>query len=176
MSDDLLLPKHAHVVNTLIVTEDARELIEFLKQVFGAKEDKNALAYSETDGKIFNSDVYIGDTHLNILDRKEGWKHTPSFLQVYVKNCQHIIEKAESFGADVITKPTPFYGGYLARFIDLQGNLWWVFEMGDFQESDWEITEEVVDDDAVWKEDQDSDMIYIHETLIEGMKKLNEFS
>lgn len=74
------------MVNALIVTQNARALIEFLKQVFDAKEDPNALAYSESDGKVFNSDVCIGDTHLNIFDRKEGWKHTPSLFQVYVRD------------------------------------------------------------------------------------------
>lgn len=33
------------------------------------------------------------------------------------------IDRALRLGADLITKPTEFYGGKLARFIDPQGNL-----------------------------------------------------
>lgn len=124
MINEVILPKGAHVVNALVVTHNARDLLEFLKQVFDAKEDPNALAYSETDDKVFNSDVCICDTHQNIFDRKEDWKHTPSFLQVYVKNIDEKIAKAISLGVDIITNPTDFYGGKLARFIDPQGNLW----------------------------------------------------
>lgn len=175
MNHDVIVPMGAHMVNTLIVTQNARALIEFLKQVFDAKEDRNALAYSESDGKVFNSDVCIGDTHLNIFDRKEGWKHTPSLLQVYVKDIDEKIDRALRLGADLITKPTDFYGGKLARFIDPQGNLWWLFELFRYEQADWETPEGYVDEDTTWKADEDPDMAYIHDSLVEGMKKLDQF-
>lgn len=176
MAEKINVPKDSHVVNALIATKDTRSLIEFLEKVFDAKEDKNALAISETDGKVFNSSVTIGDTSMIIFDRKEGWKHTPSLLQVYVNNIDKKLETAEKLGAIIATRPTDFYGGKLARFIDPQGNLWWLFELGEFDESDWESSEETYEEENTeWSADSDPDMTYIHDSLVEAMKKLNEF-
>ncbi|MDO5522891.1 MAG: hypothetical protein Q4G48_02470, partial [Bacteroidia bacterium] len=69
MAEKINVPKGSHIVNALIATNDTRNLIEFLEKVFDAKEDKNALAISETDGKVFNSSVTIGDTSMIIFDR-----------------------------------------------------------------------------------------------------------
>lgn len=85
------LPEYTHTVNPLVITEDARKLIEFLEEVFGAVEDKNALAFSDMDNKLFNSSVRIGDTTLNIFDRKDDWKHMPSLLQVYVSDAEKVV-------------------------------------------------------------------------------------
>ncbi len=177
MKNKVNVPKGSHVVNALISTNDTRELISFLEKVFNAKEDKNAFAISETDGKVFNSSITIGDTSIIIFDRKDGWKHTPSLLQVYVNNIDKKLETAEKLGATVVTKPTDFYGGKLARFIDPQGNLWWMFELQEYNEEDWESSEENVDEDnAIWSADNDSDMTYIHDSLVEAMRKLVEFN
>lgn len=176
MSEKLNVPKGSHVVNALIAANDTHSLIEFLEKVFDAKEDKNALAISETDGKVFNSSVTIGDSSMIIFDRKEGWKHTPALLQVYVNDIDKKLETAEELGATVVTKPTDFYGGKLARFIDPQGNLWWLFELADYDEADWESSENSSEDeDIVWASNIDSDMTYIHDSLVEAMKELNEF-
>lgn len=170
------VPKGSNIVNALIATEDTRKLIDFLEIVFGAKEDKNAFALSESDGKVFNSSISIGESSIIIFDRKEGWKHTPSLLQVYVNDIDKKIETAKSLGATVVTIPTDFYGGKLARFIDPQGNLWWLFELSEYNEADWEVTEDSNNDEnAVWSLDNDSSMTYIHNSLVDAMKKLNEY-
>tara|TARA_R110002051_G_scaffold292606_2_gene357453 strand:- start:30 stop:677 length:648 start_codon:yes stop_codon:yes gene_type:complete len=169
-------PEGSHIVNPLIATNDTRALITFLKQVFDAKEDRNALAISESDGKIFNSSVTIGDVSMIIFDRKEGWKHTPSLLQVYVNNIAEKLETAEELGATIVTIPTDFYGGKLARFIDPQGNLWWLYELGEYDESAWEYSGEPMEkENTEWSLDSDPKMTYIHNSLVEAMKKLNEF-
>jgi PhnB protein len=176
MTKKVNAPKGSHIVNPLIATKDARALIEFLEKVFSAKEDKNALAFSESDGKVFNSSVTIGDTSMIIFDRKDSWKHTPSLLQVYVNDIEVKLEKAVSFGATIVTKPTDFYGGKLARFIDPQGNLWWLFELTEYNESDWESSDsDGNNEDTTWSADADPNMTYIHESLVEAMKKLNEY-
>lgn len=176
IAEPINIPQGSHVVNPLIATKDTRALITFLERVFDAKEDKNALAISETDGKVFNSSVTIGDVAMIIFDRKDGWKHTPSLLQIYVNNIDRKLETAEKLGATITTKPTDFYGGKLARFIDPQGNLWWLFELGEFNEADWEPTEDSFDEENTeWSMDSNPNMTYIHNSLIEAMNKLNEF-
>ncbi len=176
MKKNVNVPKGSHVVNALIATNDTRALIGFLEKVFGAIEDKIAFATSETDGKVFNSSITIGDTSMIIFDRKDGWKHTPSLLQVYVNEIDKKLETAEKLGAIVTTKPTNFYGGKLARFIDPQGNLWWMFELAEYDEADWESSDEVFDEDgAVWSADSDPDMTYIHDSLVEAMRELSNF-
>ncbi|MFJ1262679.1 VOC family protein [Capnocytophaga canis] len=175
MTEKVNVPQGSHIVNALISTQDTRALISFLEKVFDAQEDKNALAISQSDGKIFNSSITIGDTTIIIFDRKEGWKHTPSLLQVYVNDIDRKLATAESLGATVVTQPTDFYGGKLARFIDPQGNLWWLFELSEYDESDWFSEETAEETDAVWALEPDSDMTYIHDSLVEAMKKLNDF-
>lgn len=175
MTEKVNVPKGSHTVNALIATQDTRALISFLEKVFDAQEDKNALAISQSDGKIFNSSITIGDTTMIIFDRKEGWKHTPSLLQVYVNDIDRKLATAKSLGATVVTQPTDFYGGKLARFIDPQGNLWWLFELSEYDESDWISEETTEETDAVWTLEPDSDMTYIHDSLVEAMKKLNDF-
>ncbi len=173
---NVVVPKGSHSVNPLVATKDTRALIEFLEKVFDATEDKNALAYSDSDGKIFNSSVTIGDTSMIVFDRKDGWKHTPSFLQVYVNDIDARLKRAESLGATVTTKPTGFYGGRLARFIDPQGNLWWLFELTDYDEADWGSADDSEkSDDTTWATDGDQDMKYIHDSLGEAMKKLKNY-
>ncbi len=168
MAELVKKPKGSHIVNPLIATQDTRALISFLEEVFDAIEDKAALAISETDGKVFNSSVTIGDTSMIIFDRKDGWKHTPSLLQVYVNDIDEKLETAVRLGADVVTKPTDFYGGKLARFIDPQGNLWWMFELEEYDETDWESTEEDSEENAEWSLDDDPNMAYIHNSLSES--------
>lgn len=175
-TDIINIPKGSHAVNPLIATKDTRALIEFLEKVFDAKEDKNAFAVSETDGKVFNSSVAIGDVSMIIFDRKDWWKHTPSFLQVYVNNIDKRLEKAKSLGAIITTNPTDFYGGKLARFIDPQGNLWWLFELEEYNESDWESSADSSDEESSeWSSSNDPDMTYIHNSLVEAMNKLNDY-
>lgn len=96
MTEKVNVPQGSHTVNALISTQDTRALISFLEKVFDAQEDKNALAISQSDGKIFNSSVTIGDTTIIIFDRKKGWKHTPSLLQVYVNDIDRKLATAES--------------------------------------------------------------------------------
>ncbi|KPN71835.1 MULTISPECIES: glyoxalase/bleomycin resistance/extradiol dioxygenase family protein [Neisseria] len=173
------LPPNTHTVNSLIITEDTRALIDFLTEVFGAVEDKNALAYSDSDGKIFNSSVTIGDTSMIIFDRKDGWRHMPSLLQVYVTDIEATLARAVARGATVTTEPTDFYGGKLARFVDPQNNLWWLFELGEYDAANWENSNGIyqnddVESDTTWKtdEDADPDMRYIHDSLVDTLKKL----
>ena len=174
MTKKVNVPNGSHIVNALIATEDSRSLISFLERVFDAKEDKNSLAKSESDGKIFNSKITIGDTSIIIFDRKSGWKHTPSLLQVYVNNIDNKLETAALLGAITVTNPTNFYGGKLARFIDPQGNLWWMFELSEYNESDWEAADEAEDESSTWSLG-DPDMTYIHDSLVEAMNKLNGY-
>jgi uncharacterized glyoxalase superfamily protein PhnB len=176
MSKKVNVPPGSHIVNPLIATKDTRELIAFLEKVFDAKENKNAFAVSETDGKVFNSSVSIGDTSMIIFDRKDGWKHTPSLLQVYVNDIDKKLETAVSLGAEVATKPTDFYGGKLARFIDPQGNLWWMFELAEYDESDWSGADNDEGSEGdTWSTDADPSMTYIHDSLVEAMKNLSKY-
>ncbi len=95
MAEKVNVPKGSQVVNSLIATKDTRSLIGFLEKVFEAKEDKNALAIDESDGKVFNSSITIGDCSIIVFDRKDGWKHTPSFLQIYVNSIGKKLETAD---------------------------------------------------------------------------------
>lgn len=62
------------------------------------------------------------------------------------------------------------------RFIDPQKNVWWVFELAEFDENDWTFDEENHDEveDTIWRTDEtaDANMTYVHNSLVEGLKKI----
>ena len=82
-------PDGWHTVTPRIVVHEARQLVKFVKQVFGAKGD-------------YRSDVptvlRIGDSNVMISDA--GIRNpTPAFLYVYVENTDETYRRAVEAGA-----------------------------------------------------------------------------
>lgn len=162
-------PQGYHTINSFIITQEASKFILFLEKVFGAKEMKEAHTL-DADGLILHSELVIGDSIVMVADRKPGWPFTPSLLRVYVADIHHTLKLAKSHGAEIVTKPTDFYGDTLSRFKDPWGNLWWVYEHG--EEVNWEASEATGADEADWSADPSEQLTYIHDTLVEAMKHL----
>lgn len=163
-------PKGYNTLNPFIITKDALKLIDFLEEVFGAEEVKEAHT-PDTDGLLLHSELKIGDSTVMVADTKEGWPFTPSLLQVYVEDVEKTLKRAEELGAKVVTKPTDFYGDTLSRFQDPWGNLWWVYQHG--EEVNWEESA-TTGDGAAWSVEPSKELNYIHDTLLEAMKHLGK--
>jgi uncharacterized glyoxalase superfamily protein PhnB len=163
------MPEGYNTVNPFIITKDAIKLIEFLEKVFGATEAQEAHTM-DTDGLLLHAELKIGDSRFMVADTKKGWPFTPSLLQIYVEDVEKTLQRAEELGARVVTQPTDFYGDLFSRFVDPWDNLWWVYQhKGEINGQESTST----DDDAIWATES-SELNYIHETLLETMKRLGK--
>jgi uncharacterized glyoxalase superfamily protein PhnB len=163
------VPEGYNTINPFIITKEASKILEFLKKVFGAKEVKEAFTM-DTDGLLLHAELRIGDSTVMIADTKEDWPFTPSLLQIYVEDVADTLQRAEALGARIVTKPTAFYGDIFSRFVDPWNNLWWVYQHN--EEVDWEETP-AEEEAATWVTES-PELTYIHETLLETMKRLGK--
>jgi uncharacterized glyoxalase superfamily protein PhnB len=132
MSPLVSMPPRANGHNSInpfvIVKGSASGFIEFVVAVFDATE-RNEVRTPDRDGTLIHAEISIGNATIMVCDSKPDWPPTPAFTQVYVSDAQAVLDRAESRGAKVVTRLSPFYNGVeLARFLDPWGNLWWLYE------------------------------------------------
>ena len=108
-------PEGWHTVTPRIVANDARSLVEFLRQVFGATGD-----YLDTRPSLMK----IGDSLIMISDADV--RHPMgAFLYVYVSDVDSVYHRAMNAGAQSLEEPseTP-YGDRRCMVEDKWGNTW----------------------------------------------------
>jgi uncharacterized glyoxalase superfamily protein PhnB len=165
IENDTQSPHYNSVNPFVIVKGGAAGFIDFVEKVFDAKENMQ-IRTPDRDRTLIHAEVQIGDSMILIADSKEEWPFTPAFLQVYVNNAMETLNKAEKEGAEVITRVSVFYNGLkLARFKDLWGNIWWLYEKMK--------NEEINENRSVtdWHNKKPSD---IYTTLMHAMKNLKQ--
>lgn len=108
-------PEGWHTVTPRIVANDARLLVEFLKEVFGATGD-----YFDTRPSVMK----IGDSLIMISDAGARTPMT-AFLYVYVDSVDAVYRRAINAGANSVEEPgeTP-YGDRRCMVEDKWGNTW----------------------------------------------------
>jgi uncharacterized glyoxalase superfamily protein PhnB len=118
------IPEGYHTVTPWIIVRGAAQLLDYLKEAFGAEE--LGRVYNE-DGTIGHAEVRIGDSVVMMFDAKEEWPDTPAFLRLYVEDCDATYQQALKAGATSVTKPTNMpWGDRVCRVGDPFGNLWWI--------------------------------------------------
>ena len=164
--DKQKIPNGYNAVNMFVLIKgDAKKFIAFVEQVFGGIERKQVRT-PDKDGTLIHSEVQIGDSSILIADSKPDWPFTPAFIQVYVKDAQTILDRAQKEGAVVVTEVSEFYNGLkLARIKDVWGNIWWLYE----PKKDLKDIFSEVKSDTNWHNKKPS-MIYT--TLMEAMREL----
>lgn len=108
-------PAGWHTVTPRIIVHNAKELVEFVKQVFGATGEYHAQAPAE---------LRIGDSIIMISDT--GVRDTmPACLYVYVESADATWQRAIDAGARSVEAPldTP-YGDRRGMVKDRWGNTW----------------------------------------------------
>ncbi len=118
------MPSGYHTITPYIVVQGGAKLIEFLKQVFGAKEEQRS---TKPDGTIMHAQIRIGDSLLMLADATEMWKPMPTMLYLYVPDVDATYQAALNAGATSIMAPAnQFYGDRNAGVLDTFGNQWWI--------------------------------------------------
>jgi len=111
-------------VTPYVVVNEAAELIEFVKQAFGAEERLRTIGGA---GGI-HCEVKIGDSLMMIGGGGE-WKGTPmpTAIHLYVPNVDEVYERALTAGAVSMYEPADRpYGDREGGVRDLAGNLWYI--------------------------------------------------
>jgi uncharacterized glyoxalase superfamily protein PhnB len=118
------VPEGYHTVTPFIIVKGAAQLLDFLSDAFEALEI--ARVPSE-DGTLGHAETRIGDSVVMMFDSKKDWPETPSFLRLYVEDCDAAYQQALKAGADSVTFPTNMpWGDRVCRVRDPFGNLWWI--------------------------------------------------
>jgi PhnB protein len=108
-------PEGWPTVTPRIVVDDAKELVEFLKQVFDATGDYRQDRPSEV--RIGNSVVMITDSGMR--------QPMTAFLYVYVKDTDATYQRALAAGARSLEEPSDLpYGDRRCMVEDKWGNTW----------------------------------------------------
>lgn len=152
-------------VNPFIITDNAKNLMDFIEKVFDGTTDENALTMDK-DGLILHAEMEIGDSLIMLVDRKPDWPFTPAFIQVYVDSVEETLAKAKDNGATVITEPTEYIGVKFSRISDMHKNIWWVYEMMD----DYDWSQDFNMETGEVQENDRAD--YIRNTIVEAMNRL----
>jgi len=108
-------PEGWHTVTPRLVVRDAKQLVEFLKQVFGATGEYQAERPSV---------ITIGDSMLMVSETGVR-SPMPAFLYVYVSDTDATYQRAIEAGARTLEAPfdTP-YGDRRCMVEDKWGNTW----------------------------------------------------
>ena len=118
-------PKGYTTVSPYLVTKGAKEVIDFLKKVFGARELQR---FDLPGGSIMHAEVQIGDTVVMIGDAGENGHPFPCHLHVYVENVDDTYHRALEAGG--ISVQAPERKGQernrRAGVKDSAGNTWWI--------------------------------------------------
>ncbi len=118
------VPEGYHNVTPYLIVRDAHQVLEFLKQAFGAEQKELMLG---PDGKIGHAEVQIGDSIVMMGEAGERWKPMPTSLYVYVSDTDATYKRALELGASSLMEPADqFYGDRNAGVSDPSGNFWWI--------------------------------------------------
>jgi PhnB protein len=118
------IPEGYRTVTPYLVVDGATNVLDFVKQAFGAEEK---LRMDGPDGKIGHAEVQIGDSIVMMGDAGAENPAMPAMIHLYVDDCDATYQRALAAGAKSEREPTDqFYGDRSAGVRDSAGNLWWI--------------------------------------------------
>lgn len=116
--------KGFHTVTPYLIVPGAAELIDFVKQAFGAEE----LYRGTGPGGGIHAEVQIQDSML-MIGGGEALRHaaTPAAIHLYVNDADSVYQRALEAGATSLHQPVDQpYGDREASVKDLAGNHWYI--------------------------------------------------
>ena len=118
------IPEGYRTVTPYLVVDGATNVLDFVKQAFGAEEK---LRMDGPDGTIGHAEVQIGDSIVMMGDAGAENPAMPAMIHLYVDDCDATYERALAAGGTSEREPTDqFYGDRSAGVRDSAGNLWWI--------------------------------------------------
>lgn len=117
------IPEGFHTVTPYLCVKGAAELIDFVKEVFGATELFRTIGSAGGT----HAEVKIGDSIIMIGGYAAMPEENPAAIYLYVDNVDELYERAIQAGATSITPPQDQpYGDRNAGVKDRFGNVWYI--------------------------------------------------
>lgn len=118
------IPAGYTAVTPLLLVEDCRGLLGFMKAAFDAVEHQ--VSYMP-DGSIYHGDVTIGGAHVIFSPAGGHFPPTNSIVRLYVPDATSTYQRALAAGATSLMEPAvQFYGDLSAGVRDAFGISWWI--------------------------------------------------
>lgn len=116
-----IYPDH-NAVSPYLIVSDARDLLNYLKIVFDAKE----ILLQEHEGKIFHASAKIYDSVVMLSTATDDWPPQPTHLHIYVPNVHETVQKALDNGAELVlhVKHDEGSNDHRGMVKGPQGNMW----------------------------------------------------
>jgi PhnB protein len=118
------IPEGYQAVIPYLVVDHAEEVIEFIKNAFGAQE---LCRMMNPGGKVGHTELRIRDSVVMLGGASDQWKAMPTMLYLYVDKVDDVYQRALAAGGKSMKAPeNQFYGDRTAAVIDQSGNQWWL--------------------------------------------------
>jgi PhnB protein len=118
------LPVEMHSITPYLHPQGAPQLIDFLKQAFGAEEVFRA---QDAAGTVHHAKLRIGDSIIAMGEAHGPYQPMPPALHLYVLDTDATYERALEAGAVSIDEPADqAYGDRYAGVRDPFGNVWYI--------------------------------------------------
>jgi PhnB protein len=115
-------PDGYHSAQPYLIVQGAGKLIDFMKEVFGAKE---RMRMGGPDGAVGHAEMDIGDSVIMLSDPMPQNPAMPACVMVYVDDVDATYKKALAAGAKSEREPEDmFFGDRASNVRDPFGNLW----------------------------------------------------
>lgn len=114
-------PKGYRTVTPQSIVPEPREVIDFVREVFGATLDDQYVV----DDVIVHAEIVLGDSRIMIGASNDEYPPMPLSTHTYVDDVDAAYEKALVLGATSLREPEDqFYGDRTGVVRDSQGNQW----------------------------------------------------
>jgi PhnB protein len=118
------IPEGYPQVSPYLIVSDPAALIQFITQVFGAKETRR---HEDDKGRIAHAEMRIGDSVIMMGGATEQWPSAPAAMYVYVEDTDAAYKRGLAAGATSLQEPADqFYGDRTASVKDTFGNQWFI--------------------------------------------------
>ena len=118
------IPEGYHTVTPYLIVSGVPQLIDFVKEAFGAEE---LVRMAQGDGTIGHAEVKIGTSRVMMGEASGNFKPMPAMLHLYVEDTDAVYQSALQAGATSIMEPADqFYGDRMGAVQDAFGNQWWI--------------------------------------------------
>ena len=108
-----------------VISSGAQQVIDLLKQAFGATELRR---YNTESGEIIHAEVRVDDTVIMLGEANENWPAVPMHIHVYVPDVHQTYRKCLAAGARSVQEPKQNAGDPDTRggVMDSAGKTWWI--------------------------------------------------
>ncbi|MCB0192418.1 MAG: VOC family protein [Anaerolineae bacterium] len=118
------IPEGYHTVTPYLIVSGVPQVIDFVKEAFGAEE---LVRMAQGDGTIGHAEVKIGTSRVMMGEASGNFKPMPAMLHLYVEDTDAVYQSALQAGATSIMEPADqFYGDRMGAVQDAFGNQWWI--------------------------------------------------